>query len=60
MVAGGIGVARLHWRPAYKIESVGRYLKTAIDKTAGDAEREAWDWLMEAVTAAKVVKRAST
>ena len=27
------------------------YLQIAIGKTAGEAEREAWNWLVEAVTA---------
>ena len=31
-----------------------RYLQIAIDKTAGEAEREAWDWLMAAVAAAGI------
>ena len=38
--------------PREKIESELRYLRIAIDKTAGEAEREAWEWLMQAVTAA--------
>ncbi|QGM98104.1 DUF447 domain-containing protein [Methylocystis parvus] len=34
-----------------KIDSEIAYLKIAIDKTAGEAEREAWDMLMEKIAA---------
>jgi hypothetical protein len=34
-----------------KIESEIAYLKIAIDKTAGDAEREAWDMVMKKIAA---------
>ena len=37
-----------------KVEGELRYLQIAIDKTAGEAEREAWGWLMEAVAAAGI------
>ena len=30
------------------------YLAIAIDKTAGPAEREAWQWLLEAFAAAGI------
>lgn len=38
--------SRLHMLPAEKIRSELAYLTIAIDKTAGTAEREAWDWLL--------------
>jgi uncharacterized protein len=52
VVEAAILVSRLHMLPAEKIESELRYLRIAIDKTAGEAEREAWEWLMQAVAAA--------
>jgi hypothetical protein len=43
-------VSRLHLLPWEKIQSEIDYLGIAIEKTAGAKERQAWDWLMEAVT----------
>ena len=54
MLEGAILVSRLHMLPAEKVEGELRYLKIAIDKTAGEAEREAWGWLMAAVAAAGI------
>ena len=54
MLEGAILVSRLHMLPAAKVEGELRYLKIAIDKTAGEAEREAWGWLMAAVAAAGI------
>ncbi|MFO1048776.1 MAG: DUF447 family protein [Geminicoccaceae bacterium] len=51
VLEGAILVSRLHMLPAEKIESELRYLGIAIEKTAGEAELEAWGWLMEAVAA---------
>lgn len=42
---------RLDRLPREKIDSEIAYLKIAIDKTAGDAEREAWDMVMEKIDA---------
>ncbi|MBH0239644.1 DUF447 domain-containing protein [Methylobrevis albus] len=42
---------RLTMLPREKIESERAYLQIAIDKTAGDAEREAWNWLMAKIDA---------
>jgi hypothetical protein len=42
-------VSRLHMLPWEKIESELNYLAIAIEKTAGPHEREAWEWLMEAI-----------
>ncbi len=39
-------VSRLHMLPAEKIAQEIAYLTIAVDKTAGEREREAWDWLM--------------
>ncbi|WP_066331340.1 DUF447 domain-containing protein [Azohydromonas lata] len=49
VVEGAVLVSRLHLLPREKIESEMRYLQIAIDKTAGPAEHEAWQWLCEAV-----------
>ncbi len=43
---------RLHMLDSEKILSEMRYLAIAIDKTAGPAEREAWDWIEDKVAAA--------
>jgi len=42
-------VSRLHMLPIEKIESEIQYLRIAIDKTAGEYERQAWQWLMESI-----------
>jgi hypothetical protein len=42
-------VSRLHRLPKEKVISEMIYLQTAIDKTAGDRELEAWRWLTEIV-----------
>lgn len=44
-------VSRLHMLPCEKVEREIDYLAVAVEKTAGPAEREAWNWLMEAVAA---------
>ena len=50
MLEAAILASRLSMLPREKIDSEIAYLKIAIDKTAGPEEREAWDWLIEAVT----------
>lgn len=42
---------RLAMLPPEKIDAELKYLEIAISKTAGPRELEAWDWLMERVTA---------
>ncbi|MEW8335028.1 MAG: DUF447 domain-containing protein [Candidatus Thiodiazotropha sp.] len=42
-------VSRLGRLPPEKIESEIAYLTIAVDKTAGEREREAWAWLMARV-----------
>ncbi len=44
-------VSRLHMLPAEKIDAEIEYLRIGMEKTAGDREQEAWDWLMEKVAA---------
>jgi hypothetical protein len=51
VIEGAVLISRLHMLPAEKIEAEMRYLQIAIDKTAGEAEREGWGWLCEAVAA---------
>ncbi len=42
---------RLNMLPPEKVESELKYLEIAISKTAGPREEEAWEWLMEKITA---------
>lgn len=42
-------VSRLHMLPPEKITAEIAYLKIAIEKTAGEREQQAWDWLMERI-----------
>lgn len=49
VLEGAILVSRLRLLPWEKIEREVDYLRIAIDKTAGETEREAWGWLMDAV-----------
>jgi uncharacterized protein len=51
VIEGAILVSRLHLLPAGKIADEIAYLTIAVDKTAGEAEREAWGWLMERIAA---------
>jgi hypothetical protein len=51
IIEAAILVSRRHMLPAEKIEREFDYLRIAIDKTAGDEEREAWDWLCQAIAA---------
>lgn len=50
IIEGAVLVSRLNLLARDKIETEMAYLQIAIDKTAGNREREAWDWLCEAVT----------
>lgn len=52
VVEAAILVSRLHMLPREKVEAELGYLAIAIAKTAGEGEREAWGWIMEAVRAA--------
>ena len=51
VIEAAVLVSRLSILPPGKLEAELEYLKIAIDKTAGQAELEAWGWLMEAVAA---------
>jgi len=50
-------VSRLHMLPREKIEAELAYLQIAIDKTAGENEREAWRWLIEKIENFYTVKQ---
>ena len=43
-------VSRLGMLPKQKIESEIEYLQIGLDKTAGEREYQAWEWLMQKVT----------
>jgi hypothetical protein len=49
VIEAAILVSRLHFLPREKIERELEYLATAVEKTAGPAEQEAWDWLLAKV-----------
>ncbi|MDR6406878.1 DUF447 domain-containing protein [Paraburkholderia terricola] len=49
VIEGAVLVSRLFMLPADKVDREMAYLQIAIDKTAGDAERTAWDWLTSAI-----------
>lgn len=42
-------VSRLDLLPWDKIEAEMRYLRIAMDKTAGERERQAWEWLEDKI-----------
>lgn len=47
VLEAAILVSRLQMLPWSKVQSEIDYLRIGLDKTAGDREREAWDWLMQ-------------
>lgn len=49
VLEAAILVSRLHILSEEKIEQELEYLSIAIDKTAGDNEKIAWQWLMEKI-----------
>jgi len=49
VVEAAILVSRLHMLPREKVDREIAYLAIAVEKTAGPEEREAWEWLMQAV-----------
>ncbi len=50
VVEAAILVSRLFMLPRDKVEREIAYLEIAVAKTAGPAERQAWDWLTRAIT----------
>jgi len=53
VVEAAILVSRLHMLPLEQVEEEMAFLKVALEKTAGEREREAWGWLEERVAAFK-------
>jgi hypothetical protein len=51
VVEAAILVSRLDRLTPEKVDAEIDYLRIAIDKTAGERERQAWNWLMERVQA---------
>jgi uncharacterized protein len=51
VVEAAILLSRLEMLPRDKIEREIAYLQIAVGKTAGAAEQEAWQWLMESIAA---------
>jgi uncharacterized protein len=51
VIEAAILVSRLDRLPREKVEREVAYLKIAVGKTAGVAEHEAWNWLMERIAA---------
>ncbi|MEX3951038.1 DUF447 domain-containing protein [Paraburkholderia sp. EG287B] len=51
VIEAAVLVSRLHLLPREKIETEMDWLTIAIERTAGPAEREAWQWLTGAVAA---------
>jgi uncharacterized protein len=49
VVEGAILVSRLHMLPRERIERELTILQSAVEKTAGPRELEAWTWLMDKV-----------
>jgi hypothetical protein len=49
VLEAAILVSRLNMLPSAKIAAELDYLRIGFDKTAGDKEREAWGWLMDAI-----------
>jgi hypothetical protein len=51
VLEAAILVSRLHMLAWEKVDREIDYLRIAIDKTAGDEEREAWNWLLAVIEA---------
>jgi hypothetical protein len=51
VIEAAILVSRIEMLPREKVEQEIAYLQIAVGKTAGAAEQQAWQWLMEAISA---------
>jgi len=51
VIEAAVMVSRLDWLPSKEVVDALRGLRVAVDKTAGERERRAWQWLCEAVAA---------
>ena len=49
VIEAAVLTSRLNMLPEDKVKQEISYLRLAIEKTAGDREREAWRWLMEKI-----------
>jgi hypothetical protein len=49
VIEAAILASRLHFLPREKVQRELAVLETVVGKTAGPAEQEAWDWLMQRV-----------
>ena len=49
VLEAAILISRLKWLPMEKIDAEIEYLRTGLEKTAGDRELEAWSWLMQVI-----------
>jgi hypothetical protein len=49
VLEAAILISRLNRLPIEKIDAEIAYLKIGFDKTAGDKEQQAWDWLMAVI-----------
>jgi hypothetical protein len=49
VLEAAILVSRLHLLPMERIQREMDYLRSAVEKTAGDREREAWSWLEQRI-----------
>jgi hypothetical protein len=49
VIEAAVLTSRLNMLPQDKIQQDINYLRIAIEKTAGDREREAWGWLMDKI-----------
>ncbi len=49
VIEASILVSRLDWLPPEKVAAEMAYLTIAVEKTAGERERLAWKWLVDAI-----------
>ena len=49
VIEASILVSRLDWLPPEKVAVEMTYLTLAVEKTAGERERLAWKWLVDAI-----------
>lgn len=49
VLEGAVLVSRLHMLPPEKVAAEIAYLTIAVEKTAGECEMQAWNWLIERI-----------
>jgi uncharacterized protein len=57
VIEASVLVSRLHMLPIEKIESEMSFLRIALEKTAGENEHQAWQWLMDKIENHKATVR---